>query len=123
MKILSVDDSRIIRKIINGAVDMLDHEFIEAENGQVALEVLSSHFKETGLIMLDWNMPVMDGLATLKNLKSDPRFSSIPVMMVTTEGETERIQEAISAGAEHYVSKPFTQEDLMTKIVDCVDPD
>jgi two-component system chemotaxis response regulator CheY len=119
-KILSVDDSAIMRKIIRGSSDVLGFDFLEAENGEQALMVLSDQYLDVSLILLDWNMPVMDGYQTLKALKSDERFSGIPVMMVTTEGERANIIEAVKAGAKHYLVKPFTPEDLTTRILECV---
>ena len=66
-------------------------------------------------------MPVMDGFTTLQNLKSDSRFQSIPVMMVTTEAERVNVVRAIQAGAKHYLMKPFASEDLMSKIMECLE--
>ena len=119
-KILSVDDSAIMRKIIRGSSDVLGFDFLEAENGEQALAVLSDQYPDVSLILLDWNMPVMDGFQTLKALKADSRFSGIPVMMVTTEGERTNIIEAVKAGAKHYLVKPFTPEDLTARILECV---
>jgi two-component system chemotaxis response regulator CheY len=120
MKILSVDDSNIIRKIMRGAVDMLGFEFLEASNGQEALALLREAPNEIGLVILDWNMPVMDGYSTLVEIKNDPALKHIPVMMVTTESEKSNIIKAVKAGAQNYLTKPFIQEDLMTRIMACV---
>ena len=120
MKVLSVDDSTIIRKIIRGSVEVLGLDFLEAGDGAEALAILSEQHQEIGLILLDWNMPVLDGISTLKELKKDKRFQGIPVMMVTTEGEKSNIVEAIKTGAKHYVIKPFTPEDLTSKMLECI---
>lgn len=120
MKVLSVDDSAIIRKIIRGSVDVLGLGFLEAGNGMEALEVLAQQHDEVGLILLDWNMPVLDGISTLKKIKEDDRFRGIPVMMVTTEGEKRNVVEAVKAGAKHYLTKPFTPEDLTSKMLECI---
>lgn len=120
MKILSVDDSAIIRKIIRGTTEVLGYDFLEASNGEEALELLAVEHGNVSLILLDWNMPVMDGFSTLQALKADLRFSSIPVMMVTTEGEKKNIVDAVKAGAKHYLVKPFTPEDLMTHMMECI---
>ena len=120
MKVLSVDDTAIIRKIIRGSAEVLGLEFLEAGDGAEALEILATECNEVGLILMDWNMPVMDGFTTLKNLKSDERFRHIPVMMVTTEAERANIVQAIQAGAKHYLTKPFTPEDLMSKMLECM---
>ena len=118
MKMLSVDDSAVIRKIIRGASDVLGYELLEAVNGAEALEVMAQEYENVSLILLDWNMPVMNGFDTLKALKQDSRFKNIPVMMVTTEGEKTNIVESIRAGAKHYLVKPFTPEDLTARMMD-----
>ena len=117
-KILSVDDSMTIRRIISGAVEMLGYDTLEAENGQAALDILETTYKEIDLILLDINMPVMDGFTTLDHIKSDERFKSIPVIMVTTESERSNIVRAIKSGAANYVCKPFTPEELSTKMAE-----
>ncbi len=118
MKILSVDDSAMIRKIIARSISVLGFDLLEAGNGVEALDVLEKNYTETDLILLDWNMPEMDGFETLQRIKADDRFKHIPVMMVTTEVERSNVIKAIQAGAKNYLSKPFTPEDLTTKIME-----
>lgn len=118
MKIMSVDDSAIMRRIIRGAVDVLGYEFIEAVDGVDALEKIEGCASDLNLILLDWNMPRLDGLSTLIKLKEDPRYREIPVAMITTESEKTKIAEAIKNGAINYIVKPFSQEDLVTKILE-----
>ncbi|HBF38653.1 MAG TPA: response regulator [Firmicutes bacterium] len=120
MKVLSVDDSAIVRKIIRGAVEVLNYDFLEAGDGAEALEVLEKEWQETILILLDWNMPGMNGYECLVALKKHPEFQTIPVMMVTTESEKDNIVKAIQAGAAHYMTKPFTIEELIKKIMECL---
>lgn len=118
-KILSVDDSRLMRTLVRGAAEALGYQLLEAENGKTALDVLAAEEPgEVELILLDVNMPEMDGFTCLDKLKADPRFSAIPVMMVTTESERVSIVRAIRAGAVNYVCKPFSQEDLISKMVE-----
>jgi two-component system, chemotaxis family, chemotaxis protein CheY len=119
-KILSVDDSSIIRKIVRGAVDRLDFDFAEAGDGQQALDLLDTCYADVALILLDWNMPVKDGFQTLEALKANPNFAPIPVMMVTTEAERENVVKAIKAGAKNYLTKPFSQEDLLSRMMECL---
>lgn len=120
MKLLSVDDSAIIRKIIRGASDVLGYDLIEASNGSEAMAIMETEHEQVGLILLDWNMPVMNGIETLKALQGDLRYKDIPVMMVTTEGGKTNIVEAVKAGARHYLVKPFTPEDLATRIMEAL---
>ena len=120
MKILSVDDSAIVRKIIQGAVEVLNYDLLEASDGLEGKKVLEEHHEEIGLILLDWNMPGMNGMELLQVIKGDEQFRHIPVMMVTTESEKENIVRAIKEGAEHYVVKPFTMEELIKKILECL---
>jgi len=115
-KILSVDDSGVMRKIIGRAVEVLGYQLAEASNGLEALDWLEKNHADTGLIILDVNMPEMDGMTMLKKLKEHQTLRNLPVMMVTTESDRRRIVEAIQAGAVNYVCKPFRQEDLLAKI-------
>ncbi|HEY9745712.1 MAG TPA: response regulator [Oculatellaceae cyanobacterium] len=119
-KILSVDDSIIIRKIFKGIAETLGLGFLEAGDGQQALNVLADHHQEIALIILDWNMPVKNGYDTLQEITTDPRYKHIPVMMATTETERTNVIKAIQAGAKHYVTKPFTQEDVLVRITECL---
>lgn len=120
MKILSIDDSVIIRKIIRSGVELLEYEMLEASDGIEALELLEQSSEEVGLILLDWNMPGMDGLVFLEQVKHTQSLQAIPIMMVTTESEKENIIKAIQAGAINYLVKPFTIEELMKKILECI---
>ena len=119
MKILSVDDSAVVRKIIRSVIDVLGYDFIEAEDGEDALLLLETEHNDTDLILLDWNMPGLSGYEVLQILKGDERFKDIPVMMVTTESEKSNIVSAVRAGAINYLTKPFSNEDLLMKIMEC----
>ena len=120
MKILSVDDSAIIRKIIRSGVEVLDYQLVEAADGMEALNILEQSSEEIVLILLDWNMPGMDGLVFLEKVKNTDSLKHIPIMMVTTESEKENIIRAIQAGAINYLVKPFTIEELMKKVLECM---
>lgn len=120
MRMLSVDDSAVIRKIIRGAAEVLEFEMVEAEDGYEALKVLDEYQGDVDLILLDWNMPGINGLELLKELKSSETYSRIPVMMVTTESRKDNIIEAVKAGVAHYMIKPFTMEEIMKKILECL---
>ena len=120
MNILTVDDSNTIRRIIGGIILTLGYGILEANCGVEALKVLKKNKGDVGLILLDWNMPGMNGLELLEEIKADDDFKDIPVIMVTTEGEKNYIVKAIQAGAANYMTKPFTQEGLATKIIECI---
>jgi len=113
MKVLLVDDSKTMRNIQRGILTQLGYEQIEeAVDGQDALEKVASFDPE--LILLDWNMPNMDGITFIKHYRSSG--SKIPVIMVTTEAEKSRVVEAIKAGVNNYVVKPFTPNVLGERI-------
>jgi len=119
MKVLVVDDSAIMRKVITQILEMLGHDSVPASNGLDAFERLKEH-EDVRLILLDWNMPEMNGIEFLRAIKGRPGLSEIPVIMLTTESERRKMIEAIEAGAKHYLTKPFQPETLATKILQCV---
>jgi two-component system, chemotaxis family, chemotaxis protein CheY len=115
-KALVVDDSRTIRTILSRALKDIGFEVLEAENGREALEVMEGQSAAVSLILLDWDMPEMNGLQLLKCLRQAPDFSSTVVVMVTARTDLDHIGEALDAGANEYIMKPFTKEILMGKI-------
>jgi two-component system chemotaxis response regulator CheY len=118
-KILSVDDSSTIRKIIRASVEILNYELLEASGGKEALDILAKEWENVKLILLDLNMPGMSGFEFLAAIKGNMYYKDIPVMMVTTEGEKESIVKAVKAGVTNYLLKPFTSEELTKKIMQC----
>jgi len=120
MRILIVDDSSVMRKVIKAAADVLDLETREAANGDEALRILAESHKEIDLVLLDWNMPGKTGFEVLEEIKSTPEYNGIPVMMVTTEGHKTSIVAAVRAGADNYLVKPFSVDELEAKIVECI---
>jgi len=113
MKILLVDDSRTIRNIQKNVLAQLGHtDVLEAGDGLEALKVLEQ--TRPDLVLVDWNMPNMDGLSLIKAVREKDK--TLPMIMVTTEAEKSRVLEAIKAGVNNYVVKPFTAETLSEKI-------
>ena len=123
MKLLIVDDSRVMRRMISGAAEVIGYETIEAGNGREALETLTTEAPQVAAITLDVTMPEMDGIECLRALKTDQRFAHIPVIMISAESEREILLEAIQLGARHYVTKPFTPEEVTTRLMEVLDID
>ena len=111
---LIVDDSRVIRKVSRHILETLGFAVEEAENGQQALDRCDTSMPD--VILLDWNMPVMDGYEFLGNLRRMPGGDQPKVVFCTTENDVAHIREAISAGADEYVMKPFDRETLEGKL-------
>ena len=116
MRALVVDDSRSMRTIILKQLKELGFEVYEAENGHEAMSRLHE-VKNIQLVLLDWNMPEMDGLEVLSLIRAEPSYKNVRVMMVTTESEMSRVATALEAGASEYLMKPFDREALLEKLI------
>ena len=116
MKAIVADDSMFIRRIISKIITPLGYELAEAANGQDVLDILDKDWQSIDLILMDWNMPTMDGFEALQAIKGDQRFSSIPVIMLTSESDEKRINMAYEVGANGYLEKPFTPDELIAHI-------
>ncbi len=115
MKVLIVDDSRSMRRLITMALKHIgETDIMEAEDGVQAVHKLQEGIPD--LILLDWNMPNMSGIEFLKRIKGHDKLKDIPVVMVTSEGKNTVVQEALDAGAEGYVVKPFKPQELAQRI-------
>lgn len=115
MRALVIDDSRAMRMIISKILREDGFEVFEAQHGRDGLDKLT----ETGpldLTLVDWNMPEMNGFEFLLAVRADQRFDGMRVMMVTTETEIEQMAQALEAGANEYVMKPFTRASIHEKL-------
>lgn len=118
MKILLVDDSKTMRNIQKGILSQLGYtEVQEACDGLDALSKVGAF--EPDLLLVDWNMPNMDGLTFVKQFRA--KGSKAPIIMVTTEAEKARVVEAIKAGVNNYVVKPFTPDSLSARIKETIE--
>jgi two-component system chemotaxis response regulator CheY len=115
MHALVVDDSRAMRSILARLMTGLGFEVSQAGDGAEALSVLEGGVRPD-VILVDWNMPVMDGLTFIKTVRGRDDLRDISLMMVTTESEQAQIVRALAAGAHEYVIKPFTDEVIAEKL-------
>lgn len=122
MKILSIDDSNSIRHAVKKMLDVIGAEFFEAGDGVEGLALLERTGK-MDLILLDMEMPRMDGMTFLETVKKDPRWKDIPVIILSSIAQRERMIKAIQEGAKQYLTKPFTSEQLLVKVVEALNLD
>jgi len=115
MRALIIDDSKTIRMILKQALHEFGFEVIEAANGEEGLRRLREN-PNTDVITVDWNMPVMDGLTFVQAVRSDAKLNQLPLIMVTTKNDLEQVTEALKAGANEYIMKPFDEEILREKL-------
>lgn len=122
IRALIVDDSSVMRKIVERALRQagLDQLVVhEAGSGAEGIEVLKS--KPVDLILSDINMPIMDGLEFLRQIRAQNLAPGVPVVMITTESSEEHVKQAILAGAQGYIRKPFTAEQVKERVLPLVD--
>jgi two-component system, chemotaxis family, chemotaxis protein CheY len=115
MQALVVDDSRAMRSILARLMTNLGFEVAQAGDGQDALDQLEAGLRPD-VALVDWNMPVMDGLTFIKSVRARDEFRDMSLMMVTTESEHTNIVRALAAGAHEYVIKPFSDEVISEKL-------
>lgn len=116
MQVLIVDDTALDRMLMR--IFLNDLGFIhltDAEDGPEALELIDS-LEHLGLILVDWNMPYMTGIELIEAIRRKPGSAQVPIVMITTEIELDRVKEALLAGADEYIMKPFTLEMLRDKL-------
>jgi two-component system chemotaxis response regulator CheY len=110
---LVVDDSRVVRKVARRILEANGFAVTEAADGQQALDSCRASLPDC--VLLDWNMPVMDGLTFLKSLRAEFGHDNPPVVFCTTENDMDHIEAAIANGAQEYIMKPFDEDILTSK--------
>ena len=115
MQALVIDDSRAVRMLVGDILREQGFEVCEAAHGQEGLAKLQEN-PGVNLVLVDWNMPVMDGLEFIKAVRAQCAWDGLRIVMVTTETESEQVQRAMNAGANEYVMKPFTADVLVAKL-------
>ena len=111
-----IDDSSAMRMILRRIVTKLGFEVDEAVDGRDALDKLNAAEQVPDVALIDWNMPEMNGLEFIQAVRSDPRYSRLTLLMVTTESEQSQIVRALAAGAHEYLIKPFSPEAFLDKL-------
>ena len=116
MRALIVDDSRFVRGFLRGMLEVRGIACEEAADGRAALELLHGDLTFE-LALVDWNMPVMNGLEFVTSVRADPTYDDMVIVMVTTETETSQMLKALDAGANDYIMKPFTDEIIAERLM------
>lgn len=111
---LIVDDSKIVRKVVRRIVEVFGFTILEAENGREALD--QARATAVDVMILDWNMPVMDGMECMKAIRADTDIAQPKIIFCTTENEFNKIQQAMMNGADEYVMKPFDEAIIAGKL-------
>jgi two-component system chemotaxis response regulator CheY len=115
MQALVIDDSRAVRMLVGNILRNQGFQVCDAGHGREGLDQLQQN-PDIGLVLVDWNMPVMDGLEFIQAVRRERAWDAVQIVMVTTETESEQVERAIAAGANEYVMKPFTPEVLIAKL-------
>jgi two-component system chemotaxis response regulator CheY len=116
MKILIVDDSSMVRMKIRSHLRDIDIECVDAEDGKVAVAIVESD-PDVRIVLLDWNMPVMDGHEALLKMREMKSSDELKIIMQTTENEMKQVLKALQSGADEFLMKPFDKEMLLDKIM------
>ncbi|MEN0064297.1 MAG: response regulator [Myxococcota bacterium] len=112
---LIVDDSRAMRALLRRGLEMVGYDVIDADNGRDALSRLAQT-RVPELVLVDWMMPEMDGLELIETLREDPVYDEMKVVMVSSESSPHRIAQALQAGANDYIMKPFSSAALAERL-------
>ncbi len=119
-RVLVVDDMKVMRTLVKGQLRNLQlMNITEAENGDEAFKTLQAQADANtpiGLILSDWNMPVLTGLDFLKKVRADARFKNLPFIMITAEGEIDQVKQALELGVSSFIRKPFAPATFQEKL-------
>lgn len=117
MRILVVDDMTTMRKIVmKNLMDLGFTNLMEAADGVKGWEIFSTANPPVGLVLSDWNMPNCTGIDLLKRVRADQKFNKTPFILITAEAEQHQVAEAVKAGVDNYLVKPFTKEQIVSKL-------
>jgi len=116
MRALVVDDSRVSRRILSRILGNLGFEVVEADNGLEGLARLKEMDRVAQVVMVDWNMPVMNGIDFVRTVRAEPTYAKLNIVVITTNNELQDVVVALEAGADEYIMKPFTQDIVQGKL-------
>ena len=116
MKVIVADDSMLTRKIVIKYLEPLGYSTLQESNGGEVIELLNTEPILPDLILMDWNMPVLDGFQVLQLIRKNKRYEAVPIIMLTSESDDTNRIKALGAGATGYITKPFTSEALINTI-------
>lgn len=112
---LVIDDSRAMRMVLGGLLSELGYQVFEAENGAAGVAQLANN-ADLDVILVDWNMPVMNGLEFITAVRAKEQLNAVRLLVITSETEVGQMINALSAGADEYLMKPFTTDALLRKL-------
>ncbi len=115
MRALVIDDCRTTRKILMRMLNKMGFETVEAADGREGLDRLRE-MGASDLVLVDWNMPVMDGFDFVRAVRAEREYDSVPLVMVSTHNDMESIAQALEAGATEFIMKPFTEDVIREKL-------
>jgi len=115
VRALVIEDSRITRKILTRMLNRMGYDTVEATNGREGLERLRE-MGASDLVLVDWNMPEMDGFEFLRAVRANREYDSVPLVMVTTHNDMDSVARALEAGATEFIMKPFTEDVIREKL-------
>lgn len=118
--ILAVDDDRTLRMMLSGMIEALGYAVLEAQNGKEALDILLARHREIDVVLLDREMPVMDGMALITRMKDNAKLRNLPIVMQTGSDRPEQIKQGIDAGVFYYLTKPVNQDVLKSVLLAAV---
>lgn len=113
---LVIDDSRAMRMLLSGPLSERGYGVLEAADGQQGLDQLAASEQPPRVILVDWNMPVMDGISFIQAVRGQERFTDTTIVVVTSETAVDQMTHALAQGADEYIMKPFTPEALVSKL-------
>lgn len=116
--ILVADDERDIRQLVKFTLEYNNHEVLMAKNGEDALELLYKH--KPDLVLLDVRMPRLNGYEVCRTIKKDPNYQTIPVLFLSAKGQDAEVQEGLATGADGYIVKPFSPDQLIEYITNAL---